>query len=221
MKKLKAAIFDMDGTLIDSMYVWEEAGDKLLDKYQIEVTDELRKRMIAMTFHQLTDYLNEHYHLQKTVDELTDEICRLVEDEYFYRVSAKAYAEETLRWLSDHEIVICVLTASERYYVEAACRRLRLMPYFDKLYTCSEIGLSKRDPEIFHQVLQELDVKPDEAVVFEDAIHAIKTASASGIYTIAVDDRFNREHTRELRETADGFIVDYREVPKLLQELVE
>lgn len=219
--RLRAAIFDVDGTLTDSMYIWETAGELLLGNHGISAPPNLRQQLGPLTLRQTASYFNQHYGLHDTEEKTMEEICKLVEDEYFYRAPSKPYVEEALRWLREQGIVICILTASERYHVEAACKRLGIDEYFQKIYTCTELGMSKHNPETFHIVARELGVTPFETVVFEDAIHAVRTASAAGFYTAAVDDQYNQNQTQELRETADCFIQDYRQVPQLMREWVK
>lgn len=216
---IKAAIFDVDGTLLDSMYLWEDAGEILLRNHNLEAPEDLRRQLGPLTLRQTAAYFNEHYHLHDTEEEMMEEICKLVEDAYFYQVPEKPYVREALQWFSEHRVALSILTASERYHVEAACERLGILKYFKKIYTCTELGLSKKEPALFAGVLRDMGVKPEEAVMFEDSLHALKTAAACGMITAAVADTYNREQTGKLRETADFFISDYREVPKLFGNL--
>ena len=216
---IKAAIFDVDGTLLDSMYLWEDAGEILLRNHNLEAPEDLRRQLGPLTLRQTAAYFNEHYHLHDTEEEMMEEICKLVEDAYFYQVPEKPYVREALQWFFEHGVALSILTASERYHVEAACRRLGILGYFKKIYTCTELGLSKNEPALFAGVLRDMGVEPGEAVMFEDSLHALKTAAACGMITAAVADTYNREQTEKLRETADFFISDYREVPKLFEDL--
>ena len=219
--KLRCAIFDVDGTLTDSMYIWENAGSQLLKNHQIPAPPDLRSQLGPMTLRQTAAYFNQHYGLHETEEETMEEICKQVEDEYFYRVPAKAHVEKVLFWLRQQGIAICILTASERYHVQAACQRLGILKYFEKIFTCTELGMSKHDPNIFGLVCKSMGVKPWETVVFEDALHAVKTASDSGYFTVAVDDRYNQDKTEALQQTADWFIRDYTEIIEKLKPFVD
>ena len=221
-KKIRLAVFDVDGVLLDSMGIWQEVGDRLLEKYDIHLPEEERKKINTFTVERVAAYLNERYHLRDADEEIVREICGEVEEAYYHSIPAKPCLEETLRWLSVHGVKMCILTASEKYYVEAACRRLGLLRYFDYLYTCTELGLSKYDTALFEQVCREMGVLPQEAVMFEDSLHALTTAAKAGMCTVGVEDApWNSENLPALREKADWFINDYRQIPECLQNAVD
>lgn len=219
-KRIRAALFDVDGTLTDSMYIWESADEMLLKQHHIVPPPGLKKELDALTLRQTAVFLNEHFGLHDTAEETMDEICKMVEGEYFYKVQGKPYIETALSWLSENGIALGIVTASERYHVEAACKRLGIWENFQKMFTCTEMGLTKHTPEIFEHAARELGALPQETIVFEDALHAVKTAAGNGFWTAAVDDTFNQEYSRELKETADWFLTDYRQVEKFLNGFI-
>ena len=216
-QRIRAALFDVDGTLTDSMYIWENAGEALLHRHNIAPPPGLKKELDALTLRQTAEYFNQRFRLHETAEETMDEICGMVEEEYFYKVPEKPHVEDALRWLEERGVVLGIVTASERYHVEAACRRLGIWKYFRKLFTCTEMGLTKHTPEIFERAAGELGAAPGETVVFEDAYHAVKTAAEAGFWTVAVDDTYNKQYTAELRETADWVLTNYRQVEKFLE----
>ena len=97
--KLKLAIFDVDGVLLDSMGVWRKVGDDLLERNNIVFSEETRKWIDTLTVEEVAAYLNEHYHLRDTDEEIVQEICGAVEEAYFHTIPAKPYLEEMLQWL--------------------------------------------------------------------------------------------------------------------------
>lgn len=218
-RRICAALFDVDGTLTDSMYIWESAGEMLLRRHNIEPPPTLRQELGAWTLHQTAVYFNNRFHLNDTPEATMDEICKMVEDEYFYKVQAKPHVREALEWLSGRGIALGIVTASERYHVEAACKRLGIWDYFQELFTCTEMGLTKHTPEIFIKAAAKLGASPEETIVFEDAPHAVTTAAGGGFWTAAVDDTYNRSHTAYLRETAHWFLTDYDQAEHFLKGL--
>jgi len=222
MKKLKLAVFDVDGVLLDSMGAWRKVGDELLEKNGIVFLPETRKWIDTLTVSEVAAYLNEHYHLRATDEEIAQEIIGRVENAYFHTIPAKPYLAEMLLWLSAHGVKLCVLTASERHCVEAALERLGVYGYFEKLYTCTEIGLSKYETASFQHVLREMGVDADEAVMFEDSIHALITAKEAGMHTVGVEDLpWNEEKIPQLKEKADWYVNDYRRIPEHFANLVD
>lgn len=218
-KRIKAALFDVDGTLTDSMYIWDSADEMLLKRHNLTPPPGLKEAVDALTLRQTAVYFNEHFGLHDTPEETMEEICKMVEDEYFYKVQKKPNIEKALSWLSGHGVAIGIVTASERYHVEAACKRLGIWGYFQKMFTCTEMGLTKHTPEIFERAAKELGALPQETVVFEDAFHAVKTASSGGFWTAAIDDTYNQKYTSQLKETADWFLTDYSQAEIFLNGL--
>ena len=220
--KIKLAVFDVDGVLLDSMGIWKQVGDETLERNGIVLDPETRKWIDTLTVGEVAAYLNERYHLCDTDEEIEREICGAVEAAYDTSIPTKPHVPELLRWLREHGVRMCILTASEAYYVKSACERLDILRYFDRLYTCSEIGWSKYETECFAHVLQEMDVSPQEAVMFEDSIHALTTAQEAGMRTVGVEDLpWNEEKIPQLQEKADWYVNDYRRIPEHFANLVD
>ncbi len=219
-KRIRAALFDVDGTLTDSMYIWESADEMLLKQHHIAPPPWLKEELDALTLRQTAVFFNERFGLHETPEETMDEICKIVEEEYFYKVQGKPHVESVLSWLSSKGVALGIVTASERYHVEAACKRLGIWKYFQEMFTCTETGLTKHTPEIFERAAAKLGALPQETIVFEDALHAVKTAADNGFWTAAVDDTFNQKYSRELKETADWFLKDYSQVEKILNGFI-
>lgn len=140
---LKAAIFDFDGTLLDSNYVWETAGDRFFESIGI---DNLQQEIRTMILYQSDCYIREEYGLSLAVEEIMEGINRAVENCYFPEVQPKQGVISFLRELKAADVRMCIATATDRYQIEAALRRCDMLDFFEGIFTCSEVGYGKDEP---------------------------------------------------------------------------
>ena len=176
---LRGAIFDMDGTLLDSMYVWKDFDKRYFESLGLEATEDLRDRIAPLTLEQAAELFRRDFGVTESVPEIVDHVNALVEEEYFCRVQPKKGIPEMLQAFEDAGVRMCVATATDRYMVEAALRRTGLARYFGKIFTSTEVGSSKREPETFELALAYLGTKREETYVFEDSLYAVQAASPS------------------------------------------
>ncbi len=153
---IKGAIFDVDGTLLNSMPVWVEAEPGLGEE------------LSAMSLPQGADYLIQHYHLGKTRNKVLDGINQQVRDFYAQKVPLKPGVRDFLEGLREYRIPMVIVTSSDRGNVEAALKRLGVMNFFDGMLTCTEMGTYKNRPDIYLAASLQLDTEPWETLVFED-----------------------------------------------------
>lgn len=188
---MKAAIFDMDGTLLDSMGMWVHVGDNFLARMGIPDPDHLGAEVITMSMRQSVQFLREKFSLPQSEEELMEAVDKMVEEQYFHTLPAKPGARELLERFSREGVPMAVTTATDRYLVEAALDRTGLLPHFSRIFTCGEVGLPKDDPAFFRYVARELGVEPEEITVFDDALYAVRAAAAAGLRVVGVEDSEN------------------------------
>lgn len=211
--RLQSAIFDMDGTLLDSMHVWNDLGPNLLRASGIEPRPELREIVRVMTVREGAAYCKEAYGLPQTVDEITARIEGQVEDFYFHQVQAKPGVQKFLSLLKMEGVWMYVATATDRRLAEAALKHAGIDQYFRGLLTCPEVGAGKNDsPEIYEMAMRRLRSNKKDTVVFEDALHAIQTAKNAGFRVAAVYDPSAEEDQAEIRRIADYYIRSFDEM---------
>ncbi len=158
---VKGIIFDFDGTLFDSMSIWETAGTDYLASLGYTAEENLSKKLKAMSLIQSAEYLKENYALQLSVSEIMDGINKTVEDFYFHRAMPKAHVISLLSVLQNKGIKMCIATATDRYQVEAALKRCDMLHYFDAVFTCTEVGHGKDEPYIFEIACKAMErIKP-------------------------------------------------------------
>lgn len=185
---LKAAIFDFDGTLFDSNHVWITAGERFFRSIGVVPRDDLQQEIRTMSLYQSACYIREEYGLTMTVEEIMAGINRTVEEAYFHEVQPKPGVTRFLRALKAAGIRMCIATATDRYQIEAALKRCRMSDLFEGIFTCSEVGHSKEEPEIYRTAMAFLGADRGSTVVFEDALHAVQTAKRDGFLTVGISD---------------------------------
>lgn len=208
----KAAIFDADGTLLDSMDVWRDVGEKYLSQLGIEAEPRLGDKLFAMTLEAAADYLIEHYHLGDNRDNIIMQVIKIIEGEYFHVIPLKSHVREFLDILRANNILMAVATTSERNVVEAALRRLGILDYFGSIFTCSEVGAGKDKPDIYKAAADFLGCSPREAWVFEDAVHAAGTAREAGFHVVGIYDKSSSGRQKELKNIVDIYVKDFGEL---------
>lgn len=213
---IKGAVFDVDGTLLDSMGIWEETGSRYLHGIGIEPEEHLSEILFPMTVEEGAAYVKRQYGLTQSVREIADSVFDIVRGFYYEEAPLKEGAEKLLEYLKERNIVMAVATSSEREHVEAAFQRLHIRHYFKEIFTCREVGAGKTDPLIYMEAAKCLGTKPEETYVFEDVLHGIQTANAAGFRTVGVYDRSSEKDNRAIREQAEIYLPDLTDVGRLM-----
>jgi HAD superfamily hydrolase (TIGR01509 family) len=213
IERLKGAIFDLDGTLLDSMHVWFDIGPAYLKSIGIEPEADIRERLRTMTLEEAAAFFRVHYGLKRSVQEIVDDINRLIEHEYFENVPLKPGVKEALSDMREKGVKMCIATATDRYLVEAALRRLKIAPYFQRIFTCSEIGKGKTEPDIFLCAQAELGTKREETWVFEDSVYAVRAAKSAGFPVAGVYDSYVEAREEDIEKLCDAYLRSWKEWP--------
>lgn len=209
---MKAAIFDADGTLIDSMHVWDGIGEKYLKGLGIEPEKDIDKIIADMSFADSCAYMIKSYGINKSVSEMTAEISEMVADKYRCEIPLKEGAFEYLERLREENVKICVLTASERGYITECFKRLGIMPFISFIMTCSEEGLDKNSPEVFDRAAARLGENKEDILIFEDSRNAIASAKKGGYNVCAVYDDSARSYEEQIKKCSDKYIRSFGEL---------
>ena len=183
---IKAVLFDADGTLMDSIASWRKALKTVLERRGFSYSEEDFQVLIPLTTKEGGTYLKGKYGFTETGDEIAAEYLGLVESFYATEVELKKGAREVLEYYDSKGIPMAIVTSSERILIEAACKRHGISQYFQGLYICSELGTSKRQPDIFVNTAKALGAEPAETLVYEDSDYAIETAVNAGFKVIKV-----------------------------------
>ena len=205
---LKAVIFDFDGTLFDSNYVWSTAGERFFQSIGVVPKNNLQQKIRTMSLYQSACYIREEYNLSLTTEEIMEGINRTVENCYFHEIQPKKNVISFLQELKAADVRMCIATATDRYQIEAALKRCDMLDFFEEIFTCSEIGHGKDEPDVFRKAMESLGTDRSNTVIFEDALHAVQTAKADGFLTVGLCDPYIQEQ-EQLQALCDCYLVDF------------
>lgn len=206
LNNAKGAIFDVDGTILDSMEIWHGADYKFLKSRNREPEPDLGKILFPLTMRQCLEYMKEHYELDDTVDEIEQGILDIVTDDYCNYVPFKPGIETIIKTLGNRDIPMTVVTSSERYLIGPAFERLDISHYFNQYFICSELGIKKDKPEIFLRAAESLGANPEEIYVFEDGLYAIEVAKKAGFKIVGIFDNDSIDDQAAIKELSDIYI---------------
>lgn len=213
--KISGAIFDFDGTLLDSMSVWATIGEDYLHSLSILPREKLSETFKKMSVYEAACYYIKKYGVQLTPDEIIKGVNEMIIGRYQNEISEKKGALSFLKKLKQNGIRCCVATATDAELVRIGLERNGMLPLIDRVFTVNEVGVGKEQPLIYETALSYLGTKKEETVVFEDALYAAKTAKKAGFPVVAIYDAFETEQ-EELKKTAEKYLLDFTEADGIL-----
>lgn len=218
--KLRGAIFDLDGTLFDSMGMWKSIASSYVKALGAIPEKGLDEKLTSMSLGEAVEYCMDRYGIGGTVPEHMRRIHKRISAFYFDSVQLKPGAAELLGSLAENNVKMCLATATDLRLVEPAVRRTGIFDYFSKIFTCSDVGKSKTDPRIYNVSLEHLGTSKENTPVFEDAYYAALTAKAAGYRVVGIYDENERRH-EEMRALCDIYIKDPGKItPELLESIL-
>ena len=219
MQKIQAVIFDVDGVLFDSMWMWDELDEKYLRSLGLEMREETTKAVSKMSFEEAADYLRVEYRLDLTVEEIVGQIQDMVRNFYYQEVTLKAGVRRMLENLTRRGIPAVIASASDLDMLEHALTRCQIRPMIKKVFTCSEVGAGKTRPDVFLAAAEYLGVQPEHCLIVEDSLHAIETAIQAGFVTAGVYDESSRREQDDIRNQVTYYVGEQETIDSLLDRL--
>lgn len=210
-EKIQGAIFDIDGTILDSMPIWQDVAARYLRSIDVVPEDQLGEIVFSMTIQEGCHYIRRHYHLQFTEEEIEAGILELIKRFYYDEVVAKQGAAEFIQTLASHNIPMVLATTGDEELAEAALRRLGLWEYFSKLLTCGAYHTNKGEPLIFELAQRQLEdvfgtqLRRERIFVFEDSLKAIRTSKQMGFTVVGIADDASKTDWKTICYVSDFF----------------
>lgn len=212
MRDFKAAIFDLDGTLIDSMYVWEKVDRDFLTQRGIPVTREYTEKVRGMFFETAAEYTRKTYGLKESVEQIVNIWLDMARHEYACHVRLKPHTREYLEYLRRKGVKLGMATSSDPGLLEPVLKSNGIEHYFDEICYTSQVGKNKSHPDIYIYTARKLGVSEKNCVVFEDIPEGINGANKADMYTVAVYDEASKDSEQYLRSVADKYIFDFSDM---------
>ena len=208
----RAVLFDLDGTLVDSMWMWKAIDIEFLDRFGYTCPDDLQTMIEGMSFSEGAAYFKERFRLPLTVEEIKEIWIGMSIDKYRTSVPFKPGAEAFLKELRARGIRIGIATSNERGIVDTVLHSLKAEQYIDAITTACEVPAGKPSPDIYLEAARRVGAAPSECMVFEDVPAGILAGKRAGMEVCAVEDAASSHLGGEKRRLADYYIRDYEEL---------
>lgn len=213
----KYCIFDLDGTLIDSMGYWMDTPREFLKSIGIKEEDGLEealKMTMPMSVNEAAGYFIDKFKLDIKEQDIIDNTSQIMTDHYRNDIPLKEGADEYIKALYDAGKKLCVASATEESLIYECLERLGIAKYFDFALSCATIGVSKHKPDIYIEASKRLGGKIEDSAVYEDLLLTVKTAKDAGFYTIAKYDENQKEDWGQIEKIADESIYKWEDAIK-------
>jgi len=217
LQNKKAVIFDLDGSLVDSMWLWKDIDIEFLAERGMTLPETFQREIEGMSFTETAIYSKERFHLTESVEELKDIWNQMAMDKYATQVGFKPNADLFLKYCKKNHIRLGIATSNSRELVNAVSKSLELDAYIDVIVTSCDVNKGKPAPDVYLEAAKQLNVLPEECLVFEDVPAGIIAGKSANMTVCAVDDLFSIESKSEKQQLADYYIYDYQEVLDSIQ----
>ncbi len=210
LRDIEAVIFDLDGSLVDSMWMWYDIDVEYLGRFGLECPEGLQSDIEGIGFHELAIYFKERFGLPDSVEQIKQDWNDMAWDKYLHEVPLKEGAYEFLCYCKENGIRLGIATSNSRDLVESVAKVHGFDNFFDCIMTCCEVPRSKPAPDIYLAVAKRLGADPAKCLVFEDIVPGIMAGKSAGMRVCAVEDAYSAYQREEKKKLADYYIEDFR-----------
>lgn len=221
LNNIQSIIFDLDGTLVDSMWVWDEIDIEFLSKRGLSLPPTYQKEIEGMSFTETAVYTKELFQLPESVEELKNIWNQMALEKYTKEVPLKPGAEMFLKYCKEKKLSLGIATSNSRELVDAVVKTHSLGDYIQVIVTSCEVAKGKPAPDVYLEVADQLNTSVEHCLVFEDVPMGILAGKNAGMKVCAVNDAFSQDQQEEKRKLADYYISSYEEVLQHTYEVLE
>lgn len=209
LQDIEAVIFDLDGSLVDSMWLWKAIDVEYLGRFGILLPEDLQSKIEGMSFMETAIYFKEHFPIPDSLEEIMNAWNKMAWDKYLHQVPLKKGVSEFLDGCRKRGILLGIATSNSRELVENVAKVHNLRDYFTSIITGSEVKRGKPAPDIYLAVARELGTAPSRCLVFEDIVAGIIAGKNAGMRVCAVEDEYSSHDRERKKKLADYYIEDY------------
>lgn len=206
---IKGAIFDIDGTLLDSMMIWKDAGVRYLASLGVRARPDLTKQLNALSMPEGAAYMKREYALLLSPEEIIQGVNQVVEEFYLKEAPLKPGVKHFLDFLSEKGVKMIVSTALDLQIAQSVLQRTGILSYFSGIVTCEEAGAGKTKPNVFFLAKEKLGAPREATWVFEDSLYAVRTAKEAGFPVCAVYDEYSDADQEQIQGLADIYLESF------------
>ncbi|MBN2897393.1 MAG: HAD family phosphatase [Clostridia bacterium] len=217
MKDIKAVIFDMDGTLIDSMWIWKQIDIDFLGERGHEFPEDLQKEIEGMSFTETAGYFKNRFNLTESLDELKSIWTDMAIELYRHEIGMKPGATKFLELMDRLNLPMGIGTSNSKDLAVEVLERNKVITYFKSIRTSCEVEKGKPSPDVFLKVADDLGVPPESCLVFEDTVAGAQAGKNAGMRVIGVMDALSIPHKAELLKIVERYIESYEEIMDLFE----
>ncbi len=221
LENKKAVIFDMDGSLVDSMWIWKDIDIEYLGRFGLKIPDDLQRMIEGKSFTETAEYFKERFALERSVEEIKADWNEMAWEKYRTKVMLKPGARELLDYCRKQGIRLGIATSNSRQIVDMVMQERAIAEYFSCIMTSCEAKKGKPAPDIYLITAKRLGVRPEDCLVFEDIVFGIQAGKSAGMEVCAVEDAYSSYQAQEKRRLADHYITDFTEIPEVAAILRE
>lgn len=212
LKDIKAVLFDLDGSLVDSMWLWRDIDIEYLARFGVELPEDLQSCIEGMSFSETAAYIKERFQIPVSVEDMKQDWNTMALDKYSHEVPLKGGAEQFLNYCKERNIKLGIATSNSVELVTAVLNALKIKDYFTAVVTGCEVAKGKPAPDVYLEAAKRCDTMPEHCLVFEDIVAGITAGKAAGMRVCAVDDIYSRHQLEQKKQLADYFIRDYYDI---------
>ena len=212
LENKKAVIFDLDGTLVDSMWIWREIDIRFLGKYGLQVPEGLNDELEGYSFHETAVYFKKRFELPLTIEEIMETWNHMASEIYVNEIPLKDGVQDFISLLKERDMKLAIATSNSRKLAKDCLRANGILDAFDYICTSDEVPRGKPEPDVYLHAAKMIDTNPEHALVFEDIPYGLLAGKRAGMEVCAVKDSYSERAVKEKREIADYYIDTYYDI---------